>query len=743
MRTLKEICDAIEHLCSPEVLLEVHRGVDPTLVRRSAQDLLQFGRDLTSVPASSTKAAVSGDVSPDVDLDVDQHGLDAVTVTLPATKQCRSVVGRCWADVPVVRGNTVSCAWVMTGTALIVLLTAPYYVCATYKDWFIDEGFAIYRNPDARGETPIFEVLKHDFWGSLLNPPEGYITHKSWRPLITLLYAAEWSLAKRYGWLEVVMQPMRILSCLIHTLNSLLVLRLLYCLRVDWRWTLFGAALFATHPIHIENIVYLVGRADALATTFYLLALLCYLKGTLGQRPSLRVGSYIALTLLTVIGGLCKEPAFTALFFIACAELVLRQRCRHVFGFLVCFVAVGSLRTWYVGGTQAEFGYVDTPVKYQESKLTRTLTYLYQHAFYAKLLVLPWNQSWDYSYDALPMLESFVDVRILAIVGAYLAVAGLGAGGLKRRREKPTLLFGLGLVIIPFVPASNLLFLVGTTVGERLLYPSSVGWVMLVISALPPPATASACLRRSRCVGMAVLLVLYIYNSNVRMWQWRHKAALFGADAKHWGRSSKVLHQYAVELQARHDLHGALDHYMRSLEVFDDQALTDYCIARILIHLERYHEAYQRFLKIINGHGIGFHDQNEFLWMTDLGYTLVWLGEFQQGAHWLQEGLQRMPMNCFGWNALGVAQARSNQLEQAVQSLSSALECEPTSAITWNNLAVVYAFGNAGQQALQAFQQATSLNASHPTITFNALVFAGQAQSSARPRFDLYIPLAR
>ena len=30
--------------------------------------------------------------------------------------------------------------------------------------------------------------------------------------------------------------------------------------------------------------------------------------------------------------------------------------------------------------------------------------------------------------------------------------------------------------VIPFIPASNLLFLVGTTVGERLLYPCTVGW---------------------------------------------------------------------------------------------------------------------------------------------------------------------------------------------------------------------------------------------------------------------------
>ena len=27
-----------------------------------------------------------------------------------------------------------------------------------YRSWFVDEGFAIYRNPDAKGETPIMQA---------------------------------------------------------------------------------------------------------------------------------------------------------------------------------------------------------------------------------------------------------------------------------------------------------------------------------------------------------------------------------------------------------------------------------------------------------------------------------------------------------------------------------------------------------------------------------------------------------
>ena len=45
---------------------------------------------------------------------------------------------------------------------------------------------------------------------------QGYITHKSWRPLITLMYAAEWLLCARYGFQGMEMQPMRFISCVVH-----------------------------------------------------------------------------------------------------------------------------------------------------------------------------------------------------------------------------------------------------------------------------------------------------------------------------------------------------------------------------------------------------------------------------------------------------------------------------------------------------------------------------------------------
>lgn len=773
---LREICDAIGRLCGDdggpgaaitEVAVCARAGgqrqnqgrwrqgdvsVGPEMLRQRAAQLLAVADELAMIHTTPRPAAVAATAAATAAArsaaPVPRHvsfgacSSTATAGTATALKASKHVVRQ--------RGGGGSMGYRVASAFLVFAVTLPYYICVTYTSWFVDEGFAIYRNPDARGETPWREVLHHDFWGTSLTPPEGYNTHKSFRPLITLSYAVEWQLAAKFGLQGREMQPMRFLSCAIHTANSLGTLAVLWRLRVPAPWAALGALLFAAHPVHIENIVYIVGRADALATTFYILALLLYLHWALPSsgspisraRPRFPVWGYVVLVALTAASGLCKETGFTVLAYLACVEVVLRGRWRHVMGLLGAFAFVGGVRTWYVGGTEAGFGYIDTPIRYQDSKLTRTLSYLYQHAYYAKLLVLPWHQSWDYSYDAFPMLESFRDVRLAMVLAAYLSVCALAAHGLRLSvAGRPGLILGLGLVLIPFLPATNLFFLVGTTVGERLLYPSTVGWAMIVVSLPPPRVKVAARLTRLYRVIVVGLSMVYVWNSNVRMSHWRGPAELFGQDAQHWSRSAKVLHSQGSELQALGDLHGALDAYNRSLQIFDDTAITDYCIARILINLGRFQEAYARFDKILAGHGIGLHDGNDFLWMTDLGYTLVHLGANEQGIHYLEEGLQRMPHNCFAWNALGVAQCRLGKLPEAVQSLRQGLECDPDSPSMWINLAVVYAYGSAAQLANEALQHAVSANATHRAVAHNARVLMGHAPAGTQPELDLYIPL--
>ena len=42
--------------------------------------------------------------------------------------------------------------------------------------------------------------------------------------------------------------------------------------------------LFCVHPVHVEAVASLVGRADSLCGLFYILAILCYVQSVGGGR---------------------------------------------------------------------------------------------------------------------------------------------------------------------------------------------------------------------------------------------------------------------------------------------------------------------------------------------------------------------------------------------------------------------------------------------------------------------------
>ncbi|CAD7955156.1 unnamed protein product [Amoebophrya sp. A120] len=264
-----------------------------------------------------------------------------------------------------------------------------------------------------------------------------------------------------------------------------------------WAITL-ACCLFAAHPVHVENVVYLVGRADMMATAIWILVFYVYLDSN-------SVSLFPLHALLCLTAGLCKESGFMVIPFLVTVE-VTRPNRNILTGmlFLVMFLLIFGFRSYLTGGTSAGFSFVDTPIQYSGSLLTRTLSYMYQHAFYCKLLLFPWDLSWDYSYDAIPLLKThFDDYRCLLIATVYLGLVALVSRFANGRRRQSRSsgkhpfvgrgedfvqtspqshqgLVGVFWVLVPFLPASNLFFVVGVTVGERLLYCSTCGIAFFV-----------------------------------------------------------------------------------------------------------------------------------------------------------------------------------------------------------------------------------------------------------------------
>lgn len=628
---------------------------------------------------------------------------------------------------------------------LPVLCCLLYAPCVTYSEWYIDELFAVLRNEDARGETSLSQVFSNDFWG---NPLWGQSwTHKSYRPLAVLSFAWQF---RFLGEDLFRPQPLRTFNAALHAANSLLVLLLLRRLGLQ-KWASLSAALFAAHPVHVENIVYLVGRADVLATTGWLLAALVQLEvrstwQAKGQFPKLAGLLLVILCSILAVGAcLCKEMGLTLLVFTAGLELVSCKpgsRCLATGAVPVALLALSSFvllaaaRFAVTKGSSAAFGYVDTPVQYHDDVWVRTWSYLFQHSYYAKLLIFPGYLSWDYSFDAIPVLRAaWRDVRSLSVCCAYLAVVALVSWGLANSRR---LVLGLQVVIIPFVPASNLFFKVGVTIGERLLYPCTVGGV-IAIAALGQNLEKRRRSWPTRLGG--VLLAIYVWRCGERVWQWRSSEALYMADALSWPNSVKTRHQLGTVFHQQGRYDEALREFNVSLMILDDNALTDHCIGQIYIETGRYKLALERFEKIMRGHGVGFSAFNLWMLYVDYGFTLVALGRFEEAIEPLEKGLSRNAAVPHGQNALGYAYASLNQLQQAQDVFARGLEYDPDNPVLWSNLAVVWMVAGAFQQAAQGLEKALTIEPQNPVIIHNVMVLKGVSQTgylSEHPKLDLF-----
>ena len=87
----------------------------------------------------------------------------------------------------------------------------------------------------------------------------------------------------------------------------------------------------------------------------------------------------------------------------------------------------------------------------------------------------------DWRFGVVPLINSLIDPHNLLTLVTLAAVSGLLVFGLTGREQQHRVtLFGLSLIVFPYLPASNLFFPVGFVIAERVLYLPSMGFCLLV-----------------------------------------------------------------------------------------------------------------------------------------------------------------------------------------------------------------------------------------------------------------------
>ncbi|KAJ7425150.1 Transmembrane and TPR repeat-containing protein 4 [Pitangus sulphuratus] len=595
-------------------------------------------------------------------------------------------------------------------------------------DFVFDDSEAIINNKDLRAETPLGDLWYHDFWGSKLS---SNTSHKSYRPLTVLTFRINYLLAG--GFYPVGFHVINIiLHCTISVLMidvfSILLGGLQFSnkgrrLNLAPKSSLLAALLFAVHPVHTECVAGIVGRADLLCALFFLLSFLGYCKAFRENKEghTFSVLWVLVSVILGAIAMLCKEQGITILGLNAVFDalvinkinlLELIQKLLHkdkslentgqlrkglLFRITLLMSGGASILyiRWRIMGTgPPAFTEVDNPASFADSLFVRV------H------ILLIWG---------IPELDELQPVFVLGI--ALTQIQDL-AFGLHELHDVWTsllvkvpldgisslqiLTLGLGFLIIPFLPASNLFFRVGFVIAERVIYLPSIGYCILFTYGF---SLLSKQAKKKKILAVAVLgiLLINLMRCALRSSQWRSEEQLFRSALSVCPLNAKVHYNVGKNLADKGNQSAAIKYYR---------------------------EAVRLNPKYVHA-------------MNNLGNILKERNELHEAEELLSLAVQIQPDFAAAWMNLGIVQNSLRRFEEAEQSYWTAIKHRKKYPDCYYNLGRLYADLNRHIDALNAWRNATVLKPEHSLAWNNMIILLdntgnlAQAEAVGREALEL------
>ena len=378
---------------------------------------------------------------------------------------------------------------------LVFALAVWLYLPSRQYGFVQDDRAIIASNPAAHSVGAALAAFDDPYW-----PPETGAG--LYRPVTILSYAVDWTLSGgRPGW-------MHLMNALWHGLAAVLLTVLL----ARWLPPLGAAAagiVFALHPVHVEAVASLVGRAELLVAVGILgavvaarrrqwaIALICAALAMFSKEHGVIVGVVILLDKwLQSDDGQPYPKSFWMALGVVTA------------GFLAAWLAIG-----WVGENDA------AAVFYGRNAWSRLAIALPAALRAGALLIWPASLSVDYNPQVIPARTGF---SVAALFGLCVVVL-IPALVFWCRRRAPAVAFAAGLAALSYVPTANIFFASGVPLAERNLYlavalPAAlVGWAVTWLAVQRGARVAA--------LAVAIIALMAAWRSLARLPAWRDNRA--------------------------------------------------------------------------------------------------------------------------------------------------------------------------------------------------------------------------
>jgi protein O-mannosyl-transferase len=565
--------------------------------------------------------------------------------------------------------------------------------------------------------------LFYGIYGSALDLEGG-----RWRPLTLVMFAIEYQFfgdnATPYHFINILLYGITAIV-LFMTLLQIFTSRFTSPLSGERgaRGEVHGSILafittllFIAHPIHTEVVANIKSR-DEIVSFLFLCLMLFFLFRFIRSSSSgggSRQGAFLFFSVLCYFTALLsKESGIT---FIAVIPLALfcfagkgmKQSIILTIPFFVTAVVYIAIRTSLVGmiGDRVSnditdnpflalnFPNLPTPIPFIDKLATVSWILLK----YLLLIIFPHPLTSDYGFNEIPVI-GFSDpkaiVSVLIYGGLIFYAVKILLKEIKVRKEvvvnsqtSLTMLFAFSILyfVITISIVSNLFFLIGTTMGERFAYISSLGFCLVVAaffikqfkwdsSCLQDPASAI-----KKMYPLLLLLIPYCYKTIVRNPDWKDNKSLFTADVKTSSNSANA-------------------HYYFANTLFTDHINDEQSPKRDSIFIE----AKQEFRKAMT--------INPYFHYCYYNIGLIWekLGQPDSAIVYQQKTINLKPDNSMAQymakGALGLVYGKlKGDFERAIPLLKEALANKPDDVGYHENLGICYAMKGDYDNSIKEFE---------------------------------------
>ncbi|MBK6545270.1 MAG: glycosyltransferase family 39 protein [Saprospiraceae bacterium] len=612
----------------------------------------------------------------------------------------------------------------------LVLFSFLLYVNTLGHEFVLDDGIVITENKFVKsGISGISNILTKDsFYGFFKKEgKEKLVAGGRYRPMSLIFFAILYQLFGEDS------QIFHFFSILAYGLLGLIIYSTLKSLLKNYDPS-FGMPLafvtsliFIAHPIHTECVANIKGLDEILALLFSMLSFYFSLR----YFDSQKLTDLLFSGALLLFGLLSKENAISYVFIIPCASyLIYNQKNKSLFWLsaslclaTIIFVIMRSNILGFNPFSTVSKELMNNPfLKYQNGIATPMdfgekfgiIGYtLYE---YIRLLFFPHPLTHDYYPKQIPTLGLWSIQSILC----YLCYSMILFYAWIKRNINPEITISALCFMLPLGLVSNILFPIGTNMGERFLFMPSLGFSIFISYLLFKYFR----LKLNIIFYILCPLILgYAIATFVRNPAWHDNETLFKTDAKTSVNSAKIhngiagiLLEKVPEMKDTAAIRSITNIAKKELDIalkihplYMEANLQ---LGNVYFFNKNYDEAILQYNKVLKSLP---EDEDAF---KNLQYALrekgrqiaMLTGNVPLAKDYLKQSLGMNPDDVEATMLMGIAEGSTGNTEEAIKYFQKVLVKEPKNAQAYFNLGITYKNANQITKSDSFFNQAFMLD---------------------------------